>query len=114
MKTVNLALLFVISLFFSCANQNDNEQIAEELCACLRPIVDVYEETKNLSEEDSTADIQEAMEKMERAAAESDACADRLNEKYGDLADRQEEVEASMQKVCPDIVNAMNEIESTE
>ncbi|MFN7118566.1 MAG: hypothetical protein ACK4TA_17340 [Saprospiraceae bacterium] len=114
MKTIYLACLFIISLLWSCSNNNKNDQIAKELCSCLRPIVNVYQETKGLNENDSPEDIQTAMEKMERAAAESDACADRMNAQYGDLADQQEAIEAAMERNCPDIVSTMSEIESTE
>lgn len=109
MKIIRLFSVLVISLLIGC--KNDTDQIAGELCACLRPIVQVYQETQTLSAEDSAEAIQAAMEKMDRAAAESDACADGMDERYGDLEGRQEAIEAAMQRVCPDIVQVMDEIE---
>lgn len=111
MKIIPLAFVLIISLLISCKGKNSTEQIAEELCDCLRPIVEVYEATQNISEEDRTEDIQIAMDKMEKAAAESDACADRINEKYGDLENQQEEIEAAMQRVCPNVAKVMEEID---
>ncbi len=112
MKILHFASLLIINLLIAC--KNDTDQIAKELCDCLRPIVEVYNDTQGLSAEDSAEDIQAAMEKMDQAAAESDACADRMDEKYGDLEEKQEAVEAAMQRVCPDIVAVMNEIEESE
>ena len=111
MKIIPLAFILIVSLLMSCKGKNSTEQIAEELCDCLRPIAEVYEATQNLSAEDSAEDIQAAMDKMEKAAAEGDACADRINEKYGDLENQQEEIEAAMQRVCPNVAKTMQEID---
>jgi len=59
-------------------------------------------------------DIQQMMEKMEAAAAESDACADRLNEQYGELDDQQAAVEAAMRRLCPELTAVMDEMENMQ
>ena len=51
------------------------------------------------------------LREMEKAAAEGDSCADRINEKYGDLENQQEEIEAAMQRVCPNVAKTMQEID---
>lgn len=114
MKITSIALVLTISLLASCKDKSNYEKIAEELCNCLRPVVEVYEASQNISEDDSPEDIQTAMEKMEQAGMESNTCVDALTEKYGNMENQEAEVEAAMQRVCPDIAKAMNEIESEE
>lgn len=114
MKIRNLSFVLIISLLASCKNESKYELIAGELCECLRPIVEVYESTKSISEENNPEDIQTATQKMELAAEESNACVDRLTEKYGNMENQDTEVEAAMQRVCPNVVKTMKEFESGE
>ncbi|HMO40159.1 MAG TPA: hypothetical protein PKC76_11110 [Saprospiraceae bacterium] len=84
------------------------ETIAKELCACLQPMVAMYDQMGAQVAEDEDA-FMEMMEAFERTAGESQECSDALTQKYGDLADRHQEIEAAMTKTCPDVMQLLDE-----
>jgi acyl carrier protein phosphodiesterase len=114
MRNSFLLLLLLFFLLIGCKKQNNADQIAQELCACMKPLMAVYEQANSLSEDDDLDAITNAMTKMEKTATESEQCADALDAKYGKLDDREDEIQAAMQRACPEILQKMNEIDNIE
>ena len=95
------------------ANGEGHEQIAKEVCNCMRPLSKSYEAIKAAQEENNSEALQRFVEEMEAAQEELDACAALIEERYGILeGDREQSVKAAMQKTCPDVIATLNEAEN--
>lgn len=109
MKTTHLFILTFLLSVIACKSTSKDEIVAQEICDCLKPMVEMYEKMEaEANNADSDALIQ-TMEDLERLAAESQECSDRLMKKYEDLEQRQDRVEAIMQKTCPNVVRILTE-----
>jgi len=108
MKIAYLLLPVFIMLLASCNSKPEIDTIAEELCDCLRPMIEMYNELENAPDPET---MENAMNELNRLAGESQDCADDMTEQYGDLADRQQEVDEAMARACPDIVERLNEFQ---
>ena len=112
MKKLLLPLL-VFTLFAACKNTNqhknqsdkkDYNQMAIDLCNCMRPLADMNEQIKSLIQEGKTQEVADLFSKVEQIAAEGEACATSLEEKYGVVAGESEQkATAALKKNCPDI-----------
>ncbi|MBK7872502.1 MAG: hypothetical protein IPJ74_18395 [Saprospiraceae bacterium] len=109
MKNIFYLLMLVSLGITACKSQPNDEAIAKELCACLEPMITLYKEMGSQSQNQDEAAMMESIAELERIAGESQACSEQLNQKYGDLSQKQVEMEAAMTKVCPDIVQFLNE-----
>ncbi len=103
-------LLLPILFFFavSCNSTSEIDTIAGELCDCLRPMIEMY---NTLGDGTDSEALEGAIEELGRLAEESQSCADDMTDRYGDLAARQQEVDEAMARVCPDIVQRLNEFQ---
>lgn len=110
MKILSFSLLVCALSLFSCKSEPTIDKIAGELCECLQPMIDMYNELENVSDPEL---LESAMENLSRLAQESEACADNLTAKYGDLEARQQEIDEAMGRVCPNITQRLNEFGST-
>ncbi len=109
-----LAGLLLLGLF-SCKSKSSNDDaIAKELCACLQPMIAMYQKMEAQANNGDADAMIEAMQELETLAGDSQACTDRLTEKYGDLADRQEGLESAMQKNCPEVMKVLREFSEAE
>lgn len=98
----------------SCKKQSDINQIAKEFCTCMKPVVDIYDKSQSLSSEDDLDKISAAIEEIEKAVRASEECAKEIDSKYGNLDEREQELQAAMQSACPDVMQKMNEIDTAE
>lgn len=90
----------------------DHRQIAREACDCIRPLFESYTALRDSQEESSPEALQRFAEEMEAVNEEVRACAARIEERYGALeGEREEKVKAAMQKVCPEVIETLNEAE---
>lgn len=108
MKIAHLLLPTLLILMVSCNSKSEIDTIAGELCDCLRPMIEMYNELEVATDPDET---ERTMQELTRLAEESQSCANGLTEKYGDLAPRQQEVDEAMARACPDIVQRLNEFQ---
>lgn len=108
MKRAYLLLSALLMLLASCNSKPEIDVIAEELCDCLRPMIEMYNELENAPDPET---METAMDELTRLADESQDCADNMTEKYGDLANRQQEVDEAMARACPDVVDRLNEFQ---
>ena len=108
--------MFAVSFLFltGCGAGGENyEQIAKEVCDCMRPLSESYNSIKDAREDNNSEALQRFVEEMEAANEALSACAGRIEERYGDLeGEREEHVKAAMQKVCPEIIATLNEAEN--
>ncbi len=112
MKIKLFYFVLIISILASCKSKTTDEEIAKELCTCMEPIVKMYDKTEDFTEDSSLQEVEETMAEVEKEAAKSEACADGIEEKYGDLSEREDAIESAMERVCPDIMKRMEEMES--
>ncbi len=114
MRQFYILILFTGFLLVSgCGSGGeDYEQIAREACDCIRPLFESYNDLKAAQEDNDSEALQRFAEEMEAANEEVSACADRIEERYGVLeGEREEQVKAAMQKICPEVIQTLNEAE---
>lgn len=109
MKTIYLFTFGFLISIFACKSASSEEAIAQEICDCLRPMVELYEKMEKDAANSESDAVVEAMEDLERLAAESQECSDRLMKKYPDLEAREAQVESAMEKACPNVVRMLTE-----
>ncbi|MDX1941775.1 MAG: hypothetical protein SFU99_14540 [Saprospiraceae bacterium] len=109
MKNAFFFFVLVLLGMTACKSKPTDEDIAKELCACLEPMIKMYKEMGSQTPGQDEAAMMESIAELERVAGESQACSDQLNQKYGDLSQKQAEMEAAMNKVCPDVIQFLNE-----
>jgi|GEM_PF-1352685 len=106
----------IVITFFSLASCTsggpDINTIAQEMCGCTSPMVELTEKVKELSESGDAAGAAEFYSKIQAAAKEGEACSQRLQEKYGDLiqgGEHEAAIQAAMRKACPSVSKMMDE-----
>ncbi len=113
MKIHSIVIIAGFICLAACQPKNKTDELAKELCICLRPMIEVYERMGGQMEGADEDQIVAVLEELEALAAESEACANKITEKYGDLADREAELEPALRKACPDIMQRMDEFNSS-
>ena len=116
MKKSFFALMLLL-VFAACKNggdKTDYDQMAKDLCSCMRPLADVNEKIKVLVREGKTTEVAELFADVEKIAAEGEACAKSLEEKYG-LVEGEKEVKATaaLKKNCADIARMLEQSEES-
>ena len=102
-------LIPIFLIVTSCASTFDYDVMAVEMCECLKPMADVSKQIEVASNSSDTLLFKQMLEKIEMVAAQSDSCANRLYEKYGDITDENEEkAQNALMKACPEIMKKMN------
>ncbi len=102
-------LIPIIFLTFSCKSAFDYDAMAIEMCQCLEPMSEVSEQIELATERTDTLLMRQLIQRIEIVAAESDSCANKLFEKYGDIsAENEEKAQNALVKACPNIMNKMN------
>lgn len=92
----------------SSKTTSEINKIATELCACMQPLIDLNKQIQTLAEEGKTEEISSLITEVERLSEEGDACADRLEEKYGDIqGNDKQKVESAMEKTCPEVAKML-------
>lgn len=116
MKKMFLAVMTLV-FFSACSNggdKQDYDQMAKDLCSCMRPLADINEQIKNLVAEGKTAEVATLFTKVEEIAKEGETCATSLEEKYGVVEGESEtKTSAALKKHCPDIAALLEQSEAS-
>jgi len=109
-----LMILMVFSVCKSGGDQTNYDQMAKDLCSCMRPLADVNEKIKGLVQEGKTNEVAALFAEVEKIASEGEACAQSLEEKYG-MVEGESEVKATaaLKKNCPDIAQMLEQSEAS-
>jgi len=101
-----LSFLFVGS---SCSTPSGTNQMASDLCDCMKPLANAYSEMENMEADPSNMeDLENLMNGLEGQADRTDACIGQLEEKYGEaLESEQTDIESAMKDVCPEVMNLL-------
>jgi hypothetical protein len=116
MKQFYSLILFLFILFSSCggpAKSSDYDQIAIEVCNCMKPLSQIYGDFKRAIDENDLQALDNLADELEQANESVDECAEAIEEKYGALEGaREEAVKIAMKTQCPNIIKILNEVES--
>lgn len=109
-------IIMLLVIFAACKNtgaQRDHDQMAKDLCGCMRPLADVNTQIKKLVTEGKTEEVSALFAKVETIAKEGEVCANSLELKYG-VVEGEEETKASaaLKKHCPDIAAMLEQSET--
>ena len=97
------------------AKDVDYDAMASELCTCMRPMVKLYDELLEAKEEADQEGLRVLLNRMESVSAESEACATKLEQKYGDFVGEGEmKAKAALEKACPRIAKMVASGEELE
>ena len=97
------------------AKEVDYEAMADELCNCMRPMVKLYDELLDAKEEEDQESLKILLNRMESVSADSEACATKLEEKYGDfIGEGEVRAKAALEKACPRIAKMVASGEELE
>lgn len=115
MKKILFVILTLV-IFATCKNggdKRDYDQMAKDLCGCMRPLADVNEQIKNLVAEGKTQEVSALFTKVEEIAKEGEACATSLELKYGVVeGESEKKTSAALKKHCPDIAAMLEQGEA--
>ena len=106
MKKTLLAIITLVVIFTACKNgeKRDYDQMAKDLCSCMRPLADVNNQIKNLVAEGKTQEVSALFAQVETIAKEGEECASSLELKYGVVeGESEKKTSAALKKHCPDI-----------
>ena len=106
-----LILIFILGLT-ACGDSKpkvDYNGMAKELCTCMQPLANLYQEVIEAANQQDTARMEALVVEFEKISNQGELCAEHLEKKYGDFAGPEEEAKAkaAMQKACPHIVEMM-------
>ena len=115
MKKTFIALLALV-FFTACSSggdKTDYDQMAKDLCSCMRPLADMNKQIKNLVAEGKTDEVSKLFATVEEIAKEGEACALSLEEKYGVVEGESEtKASAALKKHCADIAEMLDQSEN--
>ena len=116
MKKIFFALL-ILTFFAACKSSGDKtnyDQMAKDLCSCMRPLADVNEKIQGLVREGKTNEVAALFGEVEKIASEGEVCAKSLEEKYGTVEGESEvKATAALKKNCPDIARMLEQSEES-
>ena len=117
MKKILLAII-TVTIFAACGSdkaKKDFDQMAKDLCGCMRPLADVNNQIKSLVAEGKTEEVAALFAEVETIAKEGETCATDLEIKYG-VIEEKDEIKASvaLKKHCPDIAAMLEQSEAME
>ena len=116
MKKTFFAMILLVT-FAACkstGDKRDHDQMAKDLCSCMRPLADVNNQIKSLVTEGKTAEVSALFAKVEAIAKDGEACANSLELKYGVVeGESEKKTSAAMKKHCPDIAAMLEQSEAS-
>ena len=99
--------LITLTLFVACGSTKDKrdyDQMAKDLCTCMRPLADINNQIKDLVAAGKTEEVTALFAKVETIAKEGEECASSLELKYGVVEGESErKTSAALKKYCADI-----------
>ncbi|MEM6317320.1 MAG: hypothetical protein AAF960_06600 [Bacteroidota bacterium] len=115
MKKIFYTALLLLT-FAACqqsGNGKDYDQMAKDLCGCMRPLADINTRIKKLVREGKTDQVASLFTEVERLSKDGEACANSLEKKYGAVEGESEtKASAALKKHCPDIAQMLEESEA--
>lgn len=116
MKKTFFALIALV-FFSACGNggdKRDYDQMAKDLCSCMRPLADMNKKIQTLVAEGKTDEVSALFADVEKIAGEGEACAKGLEEKYGTVEGESEmKASAALKKHCADIAAMLERSENS-
>jgi hypothetical protein len=112
MKQVLPYSLLVILLFLgsSCRSRDKERDIAKEFCQCFQEMTTLYQQTREITEDSD--ELIALTEKLQTAATASKECIEEAEIDFTDVIDeKEEEIKAAMKKICPKVVETLEEID---
>lgn len=106
--------LWVLGLVIAgaCQNTSLEKEVAQEFCQCFQDMTELYQKIQSQDESTTEDQLVKLMRELESAAAVSEECVERVEMDYGNLIDqKEEEIKAQMQQLCPDVVKTLEEID---
>jgi len=96
--------------------KTDYNAMAKELCDCMNPLVEMNEEIQELTKAGDTEAVGEMFAKLEAKFKEGEACALKLENKYGDMNTPEQDAKAktAIRKTCPKVADMMDQSEKLE
>lgn len=112
----NFLALLLLMIFMGCggekSNKKDYDQMAKDLCSCMRPLADMNEKIKVLIKEGNTQEVANLFSEVERLSTEGETCATALEDKYGIVeGESEQKASAALKKHCPDIAKMLDQSE---
>jgi len=103
--------ILIITLFAACAApEKDYEGMASDICQCMTPLSELYDQVMQASEQQDTTAVQQLAAQFEQLSTEGEDCAGKLEEKYGDFVGEEEvKAKAAIRKKCPKIADMMEQ-----
>lgn len=89
------------------------KEMAEEFCACMRPMADLYKKIKELTAAGDVDSLSDLMDELETTSEEADDCSDAIYEKHGEAED-DSKFEARFRQECPQVAALIAEMEEAE
>jgi len=117
MKKIVFGLL-IFTFFAACksggGDKTDYDQMAKDLCNCMRPLADMNKEIQTLVKAGKTDKVAELFAEVEKIAVDGEICAKSLEDKYG-IVEGESEVKATaaLKKNCPDIAQMLEQSEES-
>ena len=115
MKKIFFTIATILT-FSACGGGNakqDFDQMAKDLCNCMRPLADMNQKIKQLVNEGKTTEVANLFTEVERLATEGEVCATSLEDKYGIVEKESEDkAAAALKKHCPDIAKMLDQSEA--
>lgn len=111
-----LFLIFIVLGIVNCQNNSQNyDQMAKDLCTCMRPLADINLKIKTLLDDGQTEAVASLMTQVEKLSSEGEKCANALGEKYG-IVEGENEIAATkaLKKHCPDIATMLEQSATLE
>jgi len=117
MKKTLFAIMTMVVIFTACKNdgeKRDYDQMAKDLCGCMRPLADVNEQIKALVAAGKTTEVSALFAQVEAIAKEGETCANALELKYGVVeGDAEAKASAALKKHCPTIAAMLEQSEAS-
>ena len=115
MKVLKNCLIILITalVLFGCQQSADIDNMAADICECMRPMTESFKAIESLSAAGEVDALENAMESLEATAKQAEDCTGELEEKYGDALEQQEtKIKELMVEKCPEVSRAMQEAEA--
>ncbi len=90
----------------------DFEAMADELCACLQPVLQLTRDLQQKQSEGDEAGMAALLDNLENIMKTSEACVDGVDQRYSvtNEAEQRKATEA-MERACPDVMAMLNSLQ---
>ena len=108
--------LLCIICFMSCSNPTSTngstnyEAMADELCKCMTPLVEIQQKVIELSENNNLEELQSVLANVEAISNKGDQCVEAVELKYGVVeAENEAAARQAFENACPNIAKMLGE-----